>query len=296
MLQLNTLLNASHPQTQKRLLINSLKKFAIQQHLSESTITHHITWVLRFIQFHNQQHPADLNQSDIETYLSMLAIEQNYNSDIQLAALSALRFLFEEFLKVELTNVRFMKIRKRRGYSDRFGFKKCNAIINKMKGASQLIAEIAVHCQLKINEVIHLKLTDVNLKKNTIQILNQHNQQVKFIAKIPLHIILDLRIQLMRVRQANQSQLKVTILNSKDCFIKHEYLFPYNLPTTEYSKNNSSRKTLNIFFKSELIMAIKKTSRIKNKGKQLSVISPLKSKQQSTFNFNHKNSLILGAA
>lgn len=294
MLQLNTLLQANHPQTQKRKLIHSFKKFALKQHLSDSVIAHHITWVLRFIQFHNQQHPADLNQSDIETYLSMLAIEQNYNTDIQLAALNSLRFLFEEFLKIKLNKISFMKVKKRRGFTDRFGFKNCNAVTHKMKGSSRLMAEIAVHCQLKINEVINLKLTDVNIKKNTLQILNSQTKQVKFIAKIPLHLILDLRIQLMRVRQSNQQNFKLKFLNSENSFIKHEYLFPYNLPTTSCIKNSSSRKILNTFFKSELKLAIRKASGI-NENAYNTVLS-LKNKQQSSFKFNHSNRLILGAA
>ena len=203
MLQLTTLIQESTPEIQQKRLISRLRVFAYQKHLSEIETNSRITWILRFIRFHNKQHPADLNQSDIETFLSTLAIEHNYDRSVQSNALSALNFLYEDFLQIKLGTLQYVQTKTRRGFSDRFGNFHCRSVLNHMRGTSLLMAELVVTGKLKLREVINLKLTDINIKKNRIQV-RKINGEIKFSLNIPIRLILDLRIQIMRVRQLVQ--------------------------------------------------------------------------------------------
>lgn len=237
MLSLNRLIQENTAEIQAKKLIVRIRTFAQQKHLDEVDIKNRIIWILRFIRFHNEQHPLNLNQSDIESFLSSLATEHNYDSAIQANAVIALNFLYLDFLKIKMSHFQYIKIKTRRGFIDLYGDVHCRAVLNHLQGTSLLMAELVVSGKLRLNEVINLKLTDINIKKNRISI-RQNNGNIKFTLNIPIHLILDLRIQLMRVRQLVQikAQQFSSIRQSQQDLLSHsqqgptvkedEYLFP----------------------------------------------------------------------
>ena len=51
-------------------------------------------WVKRFIYFHNVRHPAEMTESEINAFLTHLAVEKHVSASTQNQALSALLFLY----------------------------------------------------------------------------------------------------------------------------------------------------------------------------------------------------------
>ncbi len=206
MLQLNTLIEQSSPQVVEQQLIKQYLVFAKQNGVSQYTAHQSLVWVLKLMRFHNDAHPADLNQHDIESYLSALAIEQHVSKSTQQLALSAISAFYREFINTDLHLERFVKSKTRRGFSDRFSASACQSIIQNLKGPSQLMAKLAYQCQLRLSQVASLKISDLDLKSGTLSIYDKNNQ-LKFKVTIPLSLQLDLRIQRMRASQIN-NQLK----------------------------------------------------------------------------------------
>jgi len=200
MIPLKTIINDNSPEIQEQRLIDSLCEFAYNKQLTNSEINNIVSWVLRFTRFHNRQHPSDLNHSDIETFISLLATEHNYAHTTQLKAVEAINFLYRDFLKINLDTLNYVKLKRRHGFIDRFGNRTCFAVLNNMNGCSLLMSKLALLGNLKLKEVVNLKLSDINIKGNTISV-RKDNGEIKFTLNIPFQIILDLRIQLMRVRQ-----------------------------------------------------------------------------------------------
>ena len=271
MLPLTTLVQEVNPQVQTKRLIKRLSAFAREKNLSELSINSHIVWVLRFLKFHNGQHPANLSQSDLELFISSLAIEHHYNQQIQSNAARTLMFLYRDFLRIKIDDLQFMQIKKRRGYIDRFGKQTCGSVIKHLQGSSRLMAELAVYCRLKLSQVVNLKLTDIDIKNNHINVKDVTNN-IKFTAKIPIQLILDLRIQIMRARQlvqiksrqfSNCYQKDVSQLSNKARLptddIQDEYLFP--LANTANPQISSEKMQL-ILLKSDLKVAISRYFRL----------------------------------
>ena len=219
MIPLNTIINDNSPEIQEQLLIDSLCEFANNQQLTDSEINNIVSWVLRFTRFHNRQHPSGLNHSDIETFISLLATEHNYAHTTQLKAVEAITFLYKDFLKIDIGELNYVKLKKRHGFLNRFGNKTCFSVLNNMTGCCLLMSKLALLGNLKLREVVNLKLSDINIKENNINV-RKNNGEIKFTLNIPFQIILDLRIQLMRVRQLvaiSQTQdKKVSQLNLLD--------------------------------------------------------------------------------
>jgi len=286
MLPLTTLVQEVNPQVQTKLLIKRLSAFAREKNLSELSINNHVVWVLRFLKFHNGQHPANLSQSDLELFISSLAIEQHYNQQIQSNAVRTLMFLYRDFLQIKMSDLQFMRNKTRRGYIDRFGEKSCAAVIKYLQGSSRLMAELAVYCRLKLSQVVNLKLTDIDLRNNHINVKDVANN-IEFTAKIPIQLILDLRIQIMRARQlvqiknrqfSNGYQKDVSKLSDKARLptsdIQDEYLFP--LANTA-NPQISSKKMQLILLKSDLKVAISRYFRLSRglPNQRLTKIKPI---------------------
>ena len=62
----------------------------------------YLSWIKRYISFHHLKHPGDLNEHDIESFLTHLAVQKNVAPSTQNQALAALQFLYREVLKITL--------------------------------------------------------------------------------------------------------------------------------------------------------------------------------------------------
>jgi len=74
-----------------------------------------------------------------------------------------------------------------------------------MSGTTQLITRLAVAADLTLNETLRLRLCDIDFKKNFI-LVRKINGRKKFTATIPVDLILDLRIQTIKVRRLTQQE------------------------------------------------------------------------------------------
>ena len=83
-------------------LLDQAREAARLQHLSLRTEQAYVGWIRRFIQFHELRHPSDLGASEVEAFLSHLAVQRGVSPSTQNQALSALARLRPENLVVLL--------------------------------------------------------------------------------------------------------------------------------------------------------------------------------------------------
>ncbi|MDT8282561.1 MAG: phage integrase N-terminal SAM-like domain-containing protein [Gammaproteobacteria bacterium] len=72
------------------------KQYSIR---TEST---YCEWIKRYIIFHNKRHPSEMGASEIESFLTYLALKRKVAASTQNVALNALLFLYREVLQLEL--------------------------------------------------------------------------------------------------------------------------------------------------------------------------------------------------
>jgi len=253
-------------------LVKELENHIEQQRLlSEIETKQMVYWVLRFLKFHNHQHPTDLAQTDIESFLSSLATENHYNQKLQQSAEKSIQYLYNHFLKLPITDLSYISVQQRKGYVAYFGVNQCKRVANQLSGKSLLLLELMLLGKLRLSEVVKLRESDVDIKNNRINIFEEDavcasDRKLLFTISIPLKLILDLRIQKMRIKQcfgfsnAGSSNgylnrfKKSKIKNQKSSLLFH----------SGESLSNSEEKIANIkqAFKQDLKQAIVK---LKNK-------------------------------
>jgi len=72
------------------------------KHYSIRTEESYLSWIRRFILFHDKKHPKDMGKNEIEQFLSDLAVNRNVAASTQNQALSAVLFLYREVLEIDL--------------------------------------------------------------------------------------------------------------------------------------------------------------------------------------------------
>ncbi|MDQ7049684.1 MAG: phage integrase N-terminal SAM-like domain-containing protein [Enterobacterales bacterium] len=247
MLPLIKVIAHQSPQVQIQQLVDALYQFMEQSSIAQNRARCYIQWMLQLSRFHNFQHPSDLCQSDIETYLSSLAIDGSYSPQTQQQAVNAFYFLYEHFLQIPLPNLRYSQIKNRRSFNDRFGAANCQKIVALLKPTSRLIAELALLGKLKLPQVVKLRLADVDIKANRIAVRDAQGKTA-FCLAIPLKLILDLRIQLMRVKQSSNEFAGLNNLSNSKAL-----LFPL---MNQANNSQSSRSMLLLLVKNDIKIAI----------------------------------------
>jgi site-specific recombinase XerD len=87
--------------TKSRLLDQVREKIRIK-HYSIRTEQAYLDWIKRFILFHGKRHPENLGSTEVEQFLTHLAVERNVAASTQNQALNAIVFLYHEVLGQEL--------------------------------------------------------------------------------------------------------------------------------------------------------------------------------------------------
>ncbi len=275
MLSLNSIVQENLPFRQEERLVNGLKGYCSKLGFSSLETNRIIVWTLRLLRFHNDQHPSDLSLQDIRTFIAFLAEEHSYSQTIQVNAINAIMFLFNEFLKIPMPFIEPFPGNKRRGYAERFGETNCRNVICHLKATTLLISKLTLLTNSTLKDIFNLRLSDIDLKKNQITIRNRDNS-VKYLVKIPIQLILDLRIQLMRSKQLIRSNKNLfavrlntdnlvkkhnTKLKNRDNFISSGYLFYLQKHDL---LGNDSRSNQFQLLKSDIRFAIRKQFRQSN--------------------------------
>jgi hypothetical protein len=69
-------------------LLDQVRDAMRLKHYSLSTEKTYVAWIKRFILYHNKRHPLDMGSTEVEAYLTHLAIKQQVAASTQNQALS----------------------------------------------------------------------------------------------------------------------------------------------------------------------------------------------------------------
>jgi len=83
-------------------LLDQLRRQIRTLHYSRRTEEAYEYWVRSFIRYHGLRHPAELSHGEVEAFLGWLATERQVSPATHRQALSALLFLYQKVLRLEL--------------------------------------------------------------------------------------------------------------------------------------------------------------------------------------------------
>lgn len=83
-------------------LLDRVREAIRVRHYSLGTEKVYVSWIRRFILFHDKRHPSEMGKHEVEAYLSYLAARRGVSPSTQNQALQALLFLYRYVLDIDL--------------------------------------------------------------------------------------------------------------------------------------------------------------------------------------------------
>jgi integron integrase len=138
---------------------------------SYSTEKAYLSWIKRFILFHEKRHPREMGEVEIESYLTHLAVHRDVAPSTQNQALAALKFLYLEVLHLpldeEILPVPAKRSKRLPVVLNRVEVK---ALLSNLSGVPLLICQLLYGAGLRVSEALQLRVKDLDFNRNEITI------------------------------------------------------------------------------------------------------------------------------
>ena len=129
----------------------------------------YVSWVRRFILFHDKRHPRQMGSAEVERFLSHLAVERNVSASTQNQALSALLFLYREVLKKELEYpIDSIRAKRPKRLPTVMTKQEVRNVIGRMTGKNQVMAKLLYGSGLRLMECVRLRVQDLDFGQRQI--------------------------------------------------------------------------------------------------------------------------------
>ena len=149
-------------------LIDQVRFLIRKKGLAYKTEQTYITWILRYIRYHKLHHPSKLSEAHIEMFLDDLSVQQHASKNTQRTALNAIIFLYREFLKLEIKQLKFSYAKAQRRLHVVFSHTEAMTIISYLPSPYKLMAQLMFGCGLRISECIRLRVKDLDFSMGVI--------------------------------------------------------------------------------------------------------------------------------
>jgi site-specific recombinase XerD len=158
-------------------LLDRVRQAIRLKHYSYRTEQTYVSWIKRYILFHDKRHPKDMGVEEVRTFLSHLAVVDNVASSTQNQALSALLFLYKVVLEQELESVDALRAKKTRYLPTVLTKPEVQAIINQMSGEHKLLVQLLYGTGLRLSEVLRLRVKDIDFAFQQIVVRDTKGQK-----------------------------------------------------------------------------------------------------------------------
>ncbi len=110
-------------------------------HYSIRTEQAYVDWIKRFILFHNKRHPKTMGAAEIESFLTHLAVQGNVAASTQNQAFSALLFLYQKILQIELPRLNALRAERPERLPVVLSVDEIRALLEELDGIDRFMAE-----------------------------------------------------------------------------------------------------------------------------------------------------------
>ncbi len=192
---------------QPKKILDQLRDVLRLKHYSYRTEQSYVDWTYRFIVFHNKRHPKEMGASEIEAFLTYLAVQRNVAASTQNQALSALVFLYRHVLHQEIGGqIDAVRAKQSRYLPSVLTHEEAIAVITQLSGSYQLVSQILYGSGLRLSEALSLRVKDIDFAQSQIVVRDGKGGNSR-LTMLPLSLCDPLKEQLHHTRLQHQYDL-----------------------------------------------------------------------------------------
>lgn len=226
-------------------LLDDVRNVMRVRHYSYQTEKTYIHWIKQYIYFHKITHPKDMSATEVEAFLTYLAVEKTVAASTQNQALAALLFLYKEVLSIDLPWLDKFKPAKKSEHVPVFLTKdEVKLILDELKGTNWLIGNLLYGSGLRLIEALRLRVKDLDFGYRQITVRDGKGGKDRFTV-MPTRLIEPLQKQLEAAKKLHERDLRLGLgrvempfaLARKYKNAESEWIWQYVFPSKSLSKN-----------------------------------------------------------
>ena len=268
----------ANPHTKK--LLEEFREQLRTRHYALRTENTYISWVRKYILFHNKRHPKNMGPKEINAFLTHLALEKNVASSTQNQALSAILFLYRYVLNIELSQneLIYSRATKKKRVPTVLSKAEAQAILRQMNGVYLLMAQIMYGSGLRLMEVLRLRVKDLDFANRQIIVRDGKGGDDRS-TTFPDLLQEPLRLHLNQVKALHEKDLfegygtvhLPNALDKKYLNANREWIWQYIFPANKRSLDpRTGIKQRHHLHESNLQRAVKQAARLAKIEKRVS--------------------------
>ncbi len=180
-------------------LLDQIRERVRYLHYSIRTEEAYVSWARQFVHFHGLQHPKDLGQVAVESFLSHLASERKVAAATHKQALSALVFLYEKVLGIELTWLsQIGRPSTGRKLPVVLTTDEVSRVLQGLSPKYQLIGQVLYGTGMRLMEGLRLRVKDIDFDHHAIVVRDGKGSKDR-VVMLPERLIQPLHVHLKRI-------------------------------------------------------------------------------------------------
>ena len=194
-------------QEKPRKLLDQVRDVMRLKHYAFRTELSYISWIRRFVLFHQKRHPKDMGEREVEAFLTWLAVEKNVAKSTQNQAFNALIFLYRQVLKRPLEGrVDAVRSRKKQRLPVVMSKEEAHRVLSAMNGTTQLMTKLFYGSGLRLMECIRLRVKDIDFELNEIRVHSGKGDRDRLVP-LPESIKTALKTHIERIKLIHEHDL-----------------------------------------------------------------------------------------
>jgi integron integrase len=226
-------------------LLDHVRKAIRLKHYSLHTEQSYVTWIKRYIFFHDKRHPKDMGGAEIEAFLTHLAVHQKVAASTQKQALSALLFLYRDVLRQPVDRpIDAIRARKPKRLPTVLTKEEALRVIGYVPGPYALMAKLLYGTGLRLMECLRLRVKDIDFAQHQIVVRDGKGMEDRM-TMLPASLVVPLQEHLARVKHLHEQDLAKGYgsvylpfaLERKDPRAGRLWVWPYVFPSLRLSRD-----------------------------------------------------------
>lgn len=241
------------------------------KHYSIKTEKSYISWIKRFILFHDKKHPKEMGVKEIEAFLGYLAVELNVAASTQNQAFNALIFLYKYVLECEITEpINACRAKRPTLVPTVLTMDEIYRLLSAMSGTHRLMAKLIYGSGMRLMECVRLRVKDIDFGLNQVVVRSGKGAKDR-VTVLPANLQDPIRNQLEFAKRLHESDLEKgygTVylpyaLARKYRGAEKEWIWQYVFPASTISVDpRSGKKQRHHIHESSLQKAVRNAAKI----------------------------------
>lgn len=189
-------------------LLDRMRNVMRLKPMSLRTEQAYVSWVKRFILFHDKRHPAEMGADEIRAFLTHLAVHGQVAASTQNGALNALVFLYRQVLKQPFPELEGLERAKRpRRVPTVFTAEETQVMLAQLHGAPRLMVGLLYGAGLRLMECARLRVKDIDFAYQQITVRDGKGAQDR-VTMLPQSLQQPLQHHLAKVHLLHDEDLR----------------------------------------------------------------------------------------